>query len=217
MGPGGGNYLWCGFVSDVGDAEVGFEELYAKAGEKLAAVPWASLAPHPALVAWLDRQPPSRGETALVIGCGYGDDAEELGRRGYRVMAFDIAPTAIARCRERFPSSDVEYRVADLLALPQEWQAGFGFVVEIRTLQSLPPERRAGAARAVAETVRSRGKLWLRCLGRDNDEPVADRPWPVSRQELSGLGRAGLHELEFLEQPLAAGRGRTFTVVYGRR
>jgi SAM-dependent methyltransferase len=204
-------------VGDVGDAEVGFEELYAKAGENLEAVPWASLAPHPALVAWLDRQPVPRGESALVVGCGYGDDAEELGRRGYRVTAFDIAPTAIARCRERFPSSEVDYRVADLFALPGEWRVGFGLVVEIRTLQSLPPNRRAAAARAVAETVRPGGKLWLRCLGRADDDPVGERPWPVSRRELGGFGRAGLDQLEFLEQTLAAGRGRTFTVLYERR
>jgi SAM-dependent methyltransferase len=204
-------------VGDIGDAEVGFEELYASAGENLEAVPWVSLTAHPALVSWLDRQPTPEGETALVVGCGYGDDAEELGRRGYRATAFDIAPTAIARCQERFPSSGVDYRVADLFALPQEWRGGFGLVVEIRTLQSLPPQRRAVAVRAVAETVRPGGMLWLRCLARADDEPVGERPWPVSRRELGGFGRVGLHELEFLEQPLAAGRGRTFTVVYQRR
>lgn len=153
----------------------------------------------------------------MVIGCGYGDDAEELDRRGYWVTAFDIAPTAIARCRERFPSSEVAYRVADLFALPQEWREAFDLVVEIRTLQSLPLEKRAAAVRAVAERVRPGGKLWLRCLARDDDEPVADRPWPVCRRELAWLGQARLHELEFREQPQTAGRGRTFTLVYQRR
>jgi hypothetical protein len=42
----------------------------------------ASLAAHPALVSWLDRQPSAGGATALVVGCGVGDDAEELVRRG---------------------------------------------------------------------------------------------------------------------------------------
>ncbi len=203
-------------MSDVGGDEVGFEELYAQAGQDLEAVPWALLAAHPALVSWLDRQPVPGGQTALVIGCGYGDDAEELCRCGYRVTAFDIAPTAIARCRERFPDSEVEYAVADLFALPAEWRAGFDLVVEIRTLQSLPPGRRAAATRAVAGMVRPGGRLWLRCLGRADDEPVSERPWPVSRQELGGFGRAGLDQLEFREEPLAAGRGRTFTVVYRR-
>lgn len=203
-------------MSDVGEDEVGFEELYARAGEDLGAVPWALLAAHPALVSWLDRQPAPAGEPALVIGCGYGDDAEELCRRGYRVTAFDIAPTAIARCRERFPGSDVEYRVADLFALPAQWQVGFDLVVEIRTLQSLPPDQRAPATSAVAEMVRPSGRLWLRCLGGAEEDPVGERPWPVSRRELSGFGWAGLDELEFLERPLPGGRGRTFTVIYQR-
>jgi SAM-dependent methyltransferase len=212
----GGHPVRCEFVSDVGEDEVGFEELYAKAGQDLEAVPWALLAAHPALVSWLDRQAVPGGETALVIGCGYGDDAEELCRRGYWVTAFDIAPTAIARCRERFPGSEVEYRVADLFALPAEWHAGFDLVVEIRTLQSLPPDQRAAVTRAVAEMVRPGGRLWLRCLGRAEDESVDERPWPVSRQELSRFGRAGLDDLEFLEAPLPACRGRTFTVIYQR-
>jgi 2-polyprenyl-3-methyl-5-hydroxy-6-metoxy-1,4-benzoquinol methylase len=159
----------------------------------------------------------TRGDRALVIGCGYGDDAEELDRRGYRVTAFDIAPTAIMRCHERFPNSHVEYRVADLFALPSEWQAHFDLVVEIRTLQSLPPESRVAAVRAVAGTVRRGGRLWVRCLGRDDDESVADRPWPVSRAELSGFDQAGLDQLEFNEQSVDVGGARTFTVVYQRR
>ncbi len=209
----------CEVMSGIGDAEVGFEELYARAGENLEAVPWALLAAHPALVSWLDRQPRPAGaqDRALVIGCGYGDDAEELRRRGYRVTAFDISPTAIGRCLERFPSSDVEYRVADLFALPQEWHAGFDLVVEIRTLQSLPLGQRDAAVRAIAQAVRVGGTVWLRCLARNDDEPVRERPWPVSRRELSGFRRAGLHELEWVEQPLGTGRGKTFTVVYQRR
>jgi len=170
----------------------------------------------PALVSWLDGQPTPGGEAALVIGCGYGDDAEELCRCGFRVTAFDIAPTAIRRCRERFPGSQVEYRVADLFAVPAEWHPGFDLVVEIRTLQSLPLDQRAAATLAVAQMVRPGGRLWLRCLGRADEEPVGERPWPVSRHDLSGFGRAGLDELEFLEQPLPAGRGRTFTVIYQR-
>lgn len=34
-----------------------FEGLYARAGDDLDAVPWALLASHPALVAWLDERP----------------------------------------------------------------------------------------------------------------------------------------------------------------
>ncbi len=120
----GGCPVWLEVVSGVGGGEVGFEELYAKAGADLQVVPWASLSAHPGLVSWLDRQPVSCGESALVVGCGYGADAEELDRRGYRAIAFDIAPTAIARCHERFPSSKVGPSAAPA-CMPTRYSATF--------------------------------------------------------------------------------------------
>ena len=37
------------------------------------------------------------------------DDAEALATQEYQVTAFDISPTAIAWCRERFPNTTVNY------------------------------------------------------------------------------------------------------------
>ena len=198
------------------DGEVGFEELYAQAGEDLEAIPWASLTANPALREWLDGSPMGRGQTALVVGCGLGDDAEELGRRGYRVVAFDISPSAIARCRQRFPDSTVDYRVADLFAFSRDWRSAFDLVVEIRTLQSLPVNQREDAARAIASVVRAGGRLFVRCLARGDDERLTARPWPVSRGELKAFAEGGLAELEFREEKSPGGRARSFTVVYGR-
>ena len=153
----------------------------------LGAIPWASLAANRSLVAWLDRQPARRGAACLVIGCGLGDDAEELARCGYRVTAFDVSPTAIALCRKRFPGSAVDYVVEDLFAAPSVWSASFGLVVEIRTLQSLPPSRRREAARAIARTVEPGGQAFVRCAAREAEEPLTSRPWPLTRRELQAF------------------------------
>ena len=169
-----------------------FEEMYAAAGDDLATVPWANLEPFPLLVEWLDGEGAGAGRTALVIGCGYGDDAEELARRGFEVSAFDSSPTAIGRARERFPDSSVDYRVADLFDLPAEWGGGFDLVAEIRTVQSLPiADRRAGVG-AIAATVAPGGRLWLFALGRETHAPGERRPWPVTPDELAGFEAAGL-------------------------
>jgi SAM-dependent methyltransferase len=166
--------------------------MYVAAGDDLAAVPWANLKPFPLLVEWLDGEGATAGGRALVIGCGYGDDAEELARRGFEVSAFDFSPTAIARARERFPDSPVDYRVADLFGLPDEWAGRFDLVVEIRTMQSLPiAERRAGAA-AIAATVAPAGRLWLFALARETHLPGDRRPWPVVPAELERFEAAGL-------------------------
>lgn len=194
-----------------------FEEIYAEAGDDLDAIPWASLAANTSLVAWLDSDAARRhaaGDRALVVGCGLGDDAEELARRGWQTTAFDISPTAIARCRERFPGSAVDYEIADLFALPRTWDRGFGLVVEIRTLQSLPLAMRAAAVDAIAATVAPAGQLFVRCYGRRPGQPVERRPWPVSRDELAGFERNGLRVRSFQEgeeQPEPM-----FTVVYER-
>ncbi|HEY2288353.1 MAG TPA: class I SAM-dependent methyltransferase [Streptosporangiaceae bacterium] len=199
-----------------GSGEAGFEEIYARAGSDFGAIPWAALAPHPALVHWLDGQPASDGAAALVVGCGLGDDAEEARRRGYRVTAFDLSPTAVGHCRQRFPQSAADYQVADLFALPGSWDSAFGLVVEIRTLQSLPLPRRGAAVAAIARTIRPGGRVFVRCLARDDDEPPGSRPWPLSRRELAAFTEAGLHQAELLDQPAGPAGGRSFTAVYTR-
>jgi SAM-dependent methyltransferase len=166
--------------------------MYAAAGHDLAAVPWANLRPFPLLIEWLDGAGAGAGGAALVIGSGYGDDAEELARRGFAVSAFDLSPTAIERTHERFPGSAVDYRVADLFELPGEWRERFDLVVEIRTLQSLPIEERAAAAAAIAATVAPGGRLWLFALGRDAHLRGETRPWPVTPEELAVLEAGGL-------------------------
>ena len=80
-----------------GDATGWFERLYTQAQGNEQAIRWANMEVNPNLVHWLDRRNlGGKGKLALVIGCGLGDDAEELARRGFEVVAFDIAPTAIA-------------------------------------------------------------------------------------------------------------------------
>src|ERR1700704_4366567 len=130
--------------------EIAFENIYAQAGDDLSEIPWATLRPMPELVTWLDRQAPAAGQTALVVACGLGDDAEEVSRRGFRVTAFDLVPAAIAHCRARFPDTAVDYQVADVFRLPAEWFQAFDLVMEVRTLQSLPLADRGAAAASIA-------------------------------------------------------------------
>jgi SAM-dependent methyltransferase len=199
--------------------EPAFETIYAQAGNDLSAIPWASLQPMPALVDWLDRQPPSGGQRALVVACGLGDDAEEVSRRGYRVTAFDLVPAAVAHCRARFPDSAVDYRVADVFALPEAWQRAFDLVVEVRTLQSLPLAERPAAAASIAGPVAPGGRLFLHGLARRDDDPPGHRPWPLSRRDLTAFALAGLTETELEIHPASPGQDHKLVVdaVYTRR
>ena len=175
-----------------------FDSLYRSVGDNLAEVPWAALRPHPRLVAWLDSGPARAGSRALVVACGLGDDAAELHRRGWRVTAFDLSPTAISWCRKRFGDA-ADYRVADLFDLPEAWRERFDLVVEINTIQSLPLDRRRAVIGAIAGTVAPGGTLFLRCLARAEGEPAPRRPWPVSRAELAAFAEEGLAPVSAIE------------------
>ncbi len=114
-----------------------FEDVYASAQGNELVIPWASLSPNSFMRDWLDEHPFPRGKKALVVGCGLGDDAEDLDRRGFQVTAFDISPTAIQWSRERFAKSRVHYEVLDLFKGPSRWKRSFDFIWEAYTLQSL--------------------------------------------------------------------------------
>jgi SAM-dependent methyltransferase len=179
-----------------GDAVGWFERLYAEAGRGAAVVPWADLAPNPHVVEWLDREAPKPGRV-LDVGCGLGDTAEELARRGFEGVAFDVSSTAIAEARRRFPRSRVDYRVADLLRLPASFTGAFDLVVECYTLQVLPPEARAGAVEALRGTLSPGGTLLVVARGREPEDPPGEMPWPLTRAEVEAIATPELRCVGF--------------------
>jgi len=173
-----------------------FEVLYAEASGDASQVPWASLAVHPYLHNWLERYLPNgEGRSALVIGCGLGDDAQALQERGFKVTAFDISPTGIAWCQKRFPDSPVNYLVADLFALPQKWHGAFDFVFESRTIQALPLSVRSKVIESIGLLVAVEGTLLVLSWFRHTDTEPEGPPWPVSERELAQFQTLGFQEI----------------------
>jgi hypothetical protein len=175
-----------------------FEAFYRESAANATAIPWADHAPNPNLLNFWQTHPqnPAAGP-ALVIGCGLGDDAEQLAKWGFATTAFDISETAIRMARERFPHSPVNYVAANLLTPPPEWRAHFAFVFEAYTLQVLPDELRPTAAKSSADFVAPQGHLLVIARGRDASEEAPDLPWPLTREEFSAFTYAGLNELSF--------------------
>src|SRR6478672_6022807 len=170
-----------------------FERMYAGAEAGGAKPPWDYGAPRPQLVAWAEAQKlAGGGREALVVGCGYGADAEYLASLGYRTTGFDFAPTAIAGARRKYPAREVKYLVADVLDLPGEWRRRFDLVVESLTVQSMPPEQHTAAAQSIAALVAPEGTLLVLATTRDERSEVKGPPWPLTRAELEDFANRDL-------------------------
>lgn len=178
------------------DATSWFERLYVAAEAGETEVPWDRGEPHPLLAEWAaQRQPAGQGERALVVGCGLGFDAELFAGLGYDTVAFDVAETAVATARRRFPESKVAYVTADLLDLPASWREGFDLVVESLTVQALPVDLRAQAIAAVGTTVAPGGTLLVVAAAADGDAATAEPgpPWPLTRADIDAFTTDTLH------------------------
>lgn len=167
-----------------------FEQLYVEAAGGAATVPWDTGDPH-YLLAARARDLDGEGKRALVVGCGLGRDSEFIATRGYATVAFDIAPTAVATIRDRFPDSPVDYRVADLFAPPTAWHQAFDLVVESLTVQALPVELHERGIEAITDFVAPGGTLLVISGARDEEIPEGP-PWPLTSTEIQAFAQNGL-------------------------
>jgi SAM-dependent methyltransferase len=165
-----------------------FESIYADAHGDRSRIPWSDGEANPALVAWLNVVAPSLvrcGCRVAVVGCGLGEDARELIARGYDVTAFDVSPTAVEWARSLDPAHEECYQHADLFNPPARWRHRFDLVIEIYTVQSLPPSRRAAVLGAMRELISPHGVALVICRGAAAPTPLeAGPPWPLTEREL---------------------------------
>jgi SAM-dependent methyltransferase len=164
-----------------GDPLRWFEDLYDSANGDSSQIPWARMEVNPILKDELEREYLEPGR-ALMVGCGLGDDAIYLEELGWDVVAFDLSPSCISWCKERFASSSVIWEVADLTLPPKEWLEDFDLVVEIHILQAIQIEVRIVAANILPRFLKPNGRLIS--IGRELTERVGEvspPPWPLSR------------------------------------
>jgi SAM-dependent methyltransferase len=180
-----------------------FEPLYAAAERGEADVPWARDEPREPVVEWARaRGLDGTGQGAVVVGCGFGADAEYLSSLGFDTTAFDVAPSAVRAAAERHPGSSVHYVTADLLEFPAPWGEAFAFVLECLTVQSLPDAVRPQAIRNVGRLVAPRGTLLVLASARDEaDGPVNGPPWPLTRAAVESFATGGIEAVRIEALP----------------
>ncbi|GAA2760261.1 class I SAM-dependent methyltransferase [Actinopolymorpha rutila] len=178
-----------------------FERLYAETASaggsepgEGPAIPWDRGTPHPLLADWAqERRLAGAGRRALVVGCGFGRDAEFLARLGYDTVAFDVSSTAVEEARRRHPTSPVSYVTADLLDPPADWVGAYDLVVESMNVQALPDPPRADAIARIGPLVAPGGTLLvIQVAGDDDAGRVQGPPWPLSRAEIDAFATGDL-------------------------
>jgi hypothetical protein len=86
----------------------------------------------------------------------------------------------------------VDYRTADLFALPPEWHGVFDLAHECYTLQALPPGLIAPAAAAMAQTLKPGGGVLVIARARGEGAALSGPPWPLTRADLDAFTAAAL-------------------------
>ncbi len=201
-----------------GDATGWFEALYKESAGNNELIPWADLEPNAYFSKWANStELRGNGRTALVVGCGLGDDAKYLHDLGFKVTAFDISPTAIEWAKRLCGEADIHFETVDLFKSPKEWLGAFDFVLEIYTIQPLPLEMRPNVVDAIAAFVAKDGKLLVVTRGREDDAEPDILPWPMSRRDLSRFEANGLTQTDFVILPsVDEGEPPRFVVEYKR-
>ena len=175
-----------------------FEPLYAQSESDGSGIPWANMSTHPSFSEWLNRTAlEGTGKSALVVGCGMGDDAIELESRAFQVTAFDVSDTAIQYCKDRFPESDVNFVQADLLIEQPKWDRQFDFVLEIFTVQALPPKYEDELIQNISKFVAPGGHLLVIAEVSDEQRSFENGPpWLLTHQHVDKFTSCGLDVVE---------------------
>ena len=168
---------------------------------------WQLPGPAPPLVEYLARHPGLPGERVAVPGCGRGHDARLLGRRGYRVFAFDFADAAIRQARALAERARVEvaFEQRDVFGLASDYRGAFDGIWEYTCFCAVDPARRAEYVSVLRDLLRPDG--WLLACFFPVREGAGGPPFPATRTEIQGLLAA---HFELVEEyvPATSAEGR---------
>ena len=125
------------------------------------------------------------GCRVLDLGTGPATQAIALAKRGYRVVATDIAAAAITKARHAAGREgvDVDFRVDNILDSKLE-DGLVDAIVDRGMFHTVPPDLRTRYVTAVHRILRPGGHLILKAFS--DQEPRQEGPYRFSREALRG-------------------------------
>lgn len=161
------------------DPRASFDMMYSQPA------PWDVGAPQPGLVELFDEFAPAG--PVLDVGCGTGDLAIALARRGLEVVGVDFVEAAIIeawRRAESLPPEDaarLTFEVGDATK-PSALGRRFGAVVDSGFLHVLDAGQRDAFVAELANTLTPGGRYYLQAFAVEYDVP--NTPLRVTEEEL---------------------------------
>jgi SAM-dependent methyltransferase len=171
--------------------------------------PWEKGRPTPVLVDVMERHPSLLRGRALVPGCGMGHDARWLAEHGMQVTGADIAPLAVENARQRNAAQRVDFRLADLFALPEDMRGIYDLAWEHTCLCALPIEMRKQYILGVKSALKADGAVaGVFYMNPDMDPGEEGPPFGISVEELENLWRDAGFEVADSWVPTVGYEGR---------
>jgi cyclopropane fatty-acyl-phospholipid synthase-like methyltransferase len=150
--------------------------------------PWDVGEAQPALIKLLEENPPSG--PVLDVGCGTGELALAIARRGFSVLGVDASGEAIAQAQAKADKEtamvrrSVEFRVGNGLK-PSVLPGPFGAVVDSGFYHLFGAPERATFVEQLAEALKAGGRYYL--LGFAIEAQYPNAPKQVREEELRKL------------------------------
>jgi SAM-dependent methyltransferase len=150
--------------------------------------PWDIGDAQPDLLALIDALPPSG--PILDLGCGTGDLAVALGRRGHAVIGIDFAAAAIEEARARASAQPqsvqalIRFEVADALR-PSTYAAWIGAIVDSGFYHLFEGTQRRALAEELHAALPRGGRYYM--LGFAIEIPSPESPRQVTDAEIASV------------------------------
>jgi SAM-dependent methyltransferase len=120
---------------------------------------------------------------ALDVGCGTGDHAIGLARRGWQVTGVDAVAKAVSAAREKATAADVDVRFleGDATQLEDSVGTGYRFLLDVGCFHGFKPAQRKDYAGGVSAVTEPGGTLLMFAFGPGRRGPL---PRGVSKDEI---------------------------------
>lgn len=138
---------------------------------------WAGDKPSEILVDYLEKYNINKNSNILEIGCGEGQNAIFLMKKGYKINASDVSNDAINWCKKKAKESSVDDNFFVMDVLNNSLQEKYDFIYAISTLHMLiRDEDRQKFLDFICSHLKSGGKALITTMGDGVIEKNDDNP-----------------------------------------